>query len=106
MKTSDQLRRAAASAKRLNHCKHTFFEGEWETPTACCIRGALILSSGRGFETPEAKELVREVVGCVNIEAGFNDKPSTTKDDVVQALDAAYILALQEEGVEPEDVLS
>jgi hypothetical protein len=35
----------------------------------------------------------------------WNDAPGRTAAEVMHALDAAFVLALQEEGTEPEDVL-
>ena len=35
----------------------------------------------------------------------WNDEPTRTKAEVIAALDAAAVVALQEEGLEPEDVL-
>lgn len=35
----------------------------------------------------------------------WNDRLDRKQGDVVAAMDAAYVLALQEEGLEPEDVL-
>jgi hypothetical protein len=43
-------------------------------------------------------------LGCVN-GANWNDAKGRTAAEVMHALDAAYVLALQEEGIEPGDVL-
>jgi len=36
----------------------------------------------------------------------WNDSPQRTKDDVLAALDAAYVLALQEEGADLDEVFA
>ena len=71
------------------------------------MRGATGLAmTGResGREPDEPIELIRTVIGKRGT-VDWNDAPSRTAAEVMQALDAAYVLALQEEGIEPADVL-
>jgi hypothetical protein len=69
-----------------------------------CAVGALVEASG--FNYTDAIQPLKDIVcdGTPNVDA-WNDTPGRTAAEVQIAMDAAHVLALQEEGVEPEDVL-
>ncbi len=67
-----------------------------------CVSGAIMRAEG-DEDSGDARDLLD--IACGEFRVDYNDAPERTRDDVVTAIDAAYILALQEEGVEPEDVL-
>lgn len=81
---------------------------------AVCLSGALrcvATGSPRGSVEQIFDQMcyVAEVVGLGRSEwdaVSWNNESSRTAAEVIQALDAAYVVALQEEGVEPGDVLS
>jgi hypothetical protein len=54
---------------------------------------------------PDLNCLIRAATGYEFGLPSWNDAPSRTQAEVEVALDAAFILALQEDGIEPEDVL-
>lgn len=66
-----------------------------------CMSGAILEVA---TEMRGVWDLPCEVIGEVSIPA-WNDKFERTAAEVIFALDAAYVLALQEEGIEPGDVL-
>ena len=70
-----------------------------------CVVGAVCLKGQpRVGEVHPAFAFIETVIGCSGV-AGWNDEIERTKHDVVTALDAAYVVALQADGLEPEDVL-
>jgi hypothetical protein len=105
VKTSDVLDEAVKVAERLDHCKGNMFEppgGGAEEWTACCTMGAIeAITRGQTHSwmnvdrmTSAALKLVGEVVGYEYIDVpDWNDKETTTKQDVVDALKKAAIIA-------------
>jgi hypothetical protein len=106
VKTSEVLRKAGDVLREHGWCQFVAYS----PAGARCALGA-INDGSRG--TPgfydAAKAILREEVldltSSGQIGNGWNDIPGRTVDEVLVAMDAAYVLALQEEGVEPEDVL-
>jgi len=109
MKTSEVLRKAGDVLRERGHCK-----GALENESgSVCFNGAInVALHGR----PQfAIGIDGGIIGIFefastpfgsNIEAvDWNNDCRTTAAEVMHALDAAFVLALQEEGVEPEDVL-
>lgn len=76
---------------------------------AMCVAGAIRYAltgdayAGHTENYPRQDDLAT-VIDTENI-VEWNDASARTTADVVFALDAAAVVALQEEGVEPEDVL-
>lgn len=101
MKKTEILRRAALTMKRFGLCK-----GEYSTPDGRhCMLGALsVHHDGHVDWHAMVKEIEEDVLDGASI-PGWSDGELTTADDVIVALDAAYVLALQRSGIEPEDVL-
>lgn len=116
-KAWEVLAGAALLLKTKGHCKDSLAVRADGTPTyesdpgavAFCAIGALELArrSAGLFTWGYADQLVMLTVdpskphGIVP----WNNAPERTADEVIQAFDAAYVLAIQEEGLEPEDVL-
>lgn len=105
LKPSEVLAKAAKIAKTIGHCKHNFFVPSFfdfiggvergELPEKCCIWGAVRLahqsSKTRVKYAPHLIDLVDEVLGQSAV--AFNDKSTTTKEDVVKALRKGAALA-------------
>lgn len=105
MKTSEALRKAGDLLRAAGWCKNEY----GSLPGPVCAVGA-IQSAGYG----EAMYYARLALGSVchddlgdgtGAALRFNDAHERSADEVLVAMDAAYVLTLQEEGVEPEDVL-
>jgi hypothetical protein len=123
MNTVKTLERATRLSRRINHNKGQMYRGGTPSrPQSCCAIGLLHLASSGKADGPLTGNLmkpdVREAVALAKVVAfedenyyyepslyRWNDRPRTEKKDVVQVIDAAYVLALQEQGIEPEDVL-
>lgn len=104
MKTSEVLRKAGDVLRARGWCQREF-ENE---AGALCAYGAIrevVGVSGSGIWTPFVEEfdLVVETPGVFM--PLWNDAATRTADEVLVAMDAAYVLRLQVEGVEPGDVL-
>lgn len=103
-KQSDKLKRAAELIDKYGHCKGAFFGDNGEF----CILGAIKRANKEldGIEAfgDEILHLVRGYPFRVGPYQGsyliseWNDNPKTTKDDVLVALKAAYLSALEAEG--------
>lgn len=125
MKTSDVLRGAANLLKTKGHCKGSLALTRHGLPTSpinpraasLCARGAICAALGTGnfYISSGERSAAEDVVlvtaglpppgfGCDEI-VHWNNADARAADEVISAFDAAYVLALQEEGTEPEDVL-
>ena len=70
-----------------------------------CIVGAVCLAGKPGVGTVHpAFRFIEQVIDQTAV-AGWNDAVERTAPEVIGAIDAAYVVALQTEGIEPEDVL-
>jgi hypothetical protein len=102
MRTSDVLRKAGDVLRERGWCQYTHkgLDGN------VCAFGALN-AARTGDPTdvsspwPGDSEF-ETVLGCVN-GANWNDAKGRTAAEVMYALDAAYVLALQLEGEDPAD---
>jgi hypothetical protein len=97
VKTSDVLRKAGDVLRERGWCA-----GYMAGPKGGhCAYGAIAVANA---STPYAQNPgdveLESVVGDV---LGFNDAPGRTAAEVMYALDAAYVLALQLEGEDPAD---
>lgn len=107
MKASEVFAKAADELIKRGHAKYSLCDSRGRV----CVAGALnLVVHGRpdwdvyGTDaTPFVDGLLSYVVGRDPIV--WNNEDERTQAEVVAALDAAHIIALQEEGVEPEDVL-
>ncbi len=108
MKTSEVLRTAGDLLRARGWCKHARIK---EDGSMCAIGAIEMARSGSVGKVHDHDPYNDPVLDLVPLENefdtvdGFNDRESTGLSDVIQLLDAAYVLALQEEGIEPEDVL-
>ena len=106
MKASEMYRKAGDELRRHGWCQGWFFS---EEGARCAIGACNSAIDGRpgGHAAVDADNLeALEVIAGDDIGiTHWNDMPDRTPADVMHALDAAYVLALQEEGIEPEDVL-
>jgi hypothetical protein len=109
MKASEVLLKAAGLMSTRGHCKGAF---EREPGGALCLAGAIQLAAHGDANrwagaTDEITDLVAEVIDREHYIAAiqWNNDATTTEGQVIAALDAAAVVALQEEGLEPEDVL-
>jgi len=109
MKASEVLLKAADFMASRGHCKGTF---EREPGGALCLAGAIQLAAWgdanhwNGFSDDITARVAEVIDGADYVAAiRWNNEPLTTAGQVIAALDAAAIVALQEEGIEPEDVL-
>lgn len=100
MKTSDVLRKAGDVLRERGWCQFLAnnFDGSH------CVLGALwnVTKSTSGSDAEDILDVI--TLGHASI-ADWNDADGRTADDAAIALDAAYVLALQCEGIDPEDVL-
>jgi hypothetical protein len=107
VKTSEVLRKAGDVLRERGWCQQ-YREHEGSH----CLVGAVEMAR-KGtispFSTQESSLAYRDpALSFLPIEESvdsFNDRTGRTREDVLVTLDAAYVLALQEEGLEPEDVL-
>jgi hypothetical protein len=100
MKTSDVLFKAGDVLRERGWC-----QGYYERGGKHCAVGAM-RASGQ-IDTYDASALFGFVATGAGVAAAlqFNDALGRTAADVMFAMDAAYVLQLQVEGVEPGDVL-
>lgn len=104
MKTSEALRKSGDVLRERGWCQEVLETEDGRV----CLRGATGLGGGgspSATESSEVIDLVRTVIDRDGDTVSWNDAAERTQADVEAVLDAAYVLALQEEGVEPEDVL-
>jgi hypothetical protein len=107
VKTSEVLRKAGDVLRERGWCQNQTEDGAGrvcaigalgiaEADNASCASGAIY----RALQRVTHDGLIYDyLIG------DWNDRPGRTAAEVEAALDAAYVLALQEEGIEPEDVL-
>ncbi len=107
MKTSEILYRAGDVLRKDGWCKFT----RENTYGQHCALGA-IAKAEYGSVPAGYKVNVEALNVVMHIDeygAGFmsywNDRYVSGVEEVLEAFDAAYVLQLQEEGIEPEDVL-
>jgi hypothetical protein len=101
LKTSDVLRKAGDVLRERGWCQFR----PRSSDGASCAYGAIF--DGANEQTADydaGTNALRSVVFDEMISI-WNDTPGRTAAEVMHALDAAYVLALQEEGIEPGDVL-
>lgn len=113
MKTSDVLRKAGDVLRERGWC-----QGRRERDGRFCLVGAVEMSragvtapvnsaaSSEAYRDPALSVVSLVTAGRYRGADAFNDSAVRTVDEVLIAMDAAYVLALQEEGIEPEDVLA
>jgi hypothetical protein len=133
MKDSEVLKAVADLFKKTGHAKgklatdetgDSYFSPNDKRAVTFCLRGGIMKVCGlnddmNGFDKVQEfesnyiipamsdKDIDRARRNCYcdsDSVVGFNNDESTTTDDLVTLLDAAHILALQSEGIEPEDV--
>lgn len=104
MKASGVLRKAGDVLRERGWTRGV--AGNHPYSTSLCLMGAINVARERymGCYDQNGLESLRLMTGEFGVWQ-FNDAPGRTAAEVMHALDAAYVLALQEEGVEPEDVL-
>src|SRR5688572_22687287 len=101
MKASEVLAGARTLYDRIGLAKGMLYDS-FHSPTKACLVGACDIAGG----WDEAADFVNTILGTERLDVvSWNNREVTTKADVQGVIDAAYILALQEEGHEPEDVL-
>lgn len=103
MKASDVLRRAGDISRERGWRSG----GLTNVAGQVCAIGSLQLAEHGEFKAAgdTLLEALRAPLGPEVSIAIWNDEPGRTHAEVLIALDAAYVLALQSEGIEPEDVL-
>lgn len=102
MKTSEVLRKAGDMLRERGWFQGWFVSDDG----AVCLAGACNRAFAEPVKTtPSEIFLPIETVLDGMPVAVWNDDPQRRLEEVLEAVDAAYVLALQEEGVEPEDVL-
>jgi len=98
MKTSEVLRKAGNVLRKRGWCQGQYRNDDG----AVCILGATLAGPYRPLDPWMSEEwsLLATVTGVHDGDtaAVWNDKPGRTAAEVMHALDAAYVLALQEEG--------
>jgi hypothetical protein len=110
MKPTSQILRKAGDVLRERGWNRGWFVSQL-TGGVCLIGACNVAVDGdpKGHGTankmPEILDLLDAVTGPLSRRATWNDAEDRTADEVCVALDAAYVLALQEEGIDPEDVL-
>ena len=108
-KISEILYRAGDVLRMRGHAKN-YLE---DSAGGVCLNGAVNVAA---HGTPQwelgqfdAEAPIRDAASVAigtNYEAvDWNNAPERTPEEVQIALDAAYVVQLQEEGIEPEDVL-
>lgn len=106
MKPSEVFKKAAEATVRYGNAKHT---RQRSRDGAMCMMGAIAFSAtGNPYASwwagaGECQSFLQ--LATDGGLAGWNDRDDVTEADVIAALDAAYVMALQAEGLEPEDVL-
>ena len=105
MKTSEVFRKAGDVLRERGWCQGGLMNAEGKV----CALGALGVAECRGALSGPSQEIYRnlsqQILDGRLIGADWNDSPGRTVEEVYAVLDAGYVLALQEEGIEPEDVL-
>jgi hypothetical protein len=103
MKASEVYRGASLLLLERGWCQGRFGRPDG----AACSAGAINAVAGRGRPDRDSGQpyygAVEDIVDARL--ATWNDMFCESREDAVAVLDAAYVLALQEEGLEPEDVL-
>lgn len=113
MKTSEVLRKAGDLLRERG-----WIQGSYSDAGRFCAVGAAdsVAGDALGRRDPEANLLLQTVADdfpyperypgdIAGSMLRWNDRPRRTLDEVLAATDAAYVLALQVEGIEPGDVL-
>lgn len=102
------FRRAADAMAAKGHVRCLFVDVDGRM----CLAGAVQFAHhGDPLRwNAESDALVGDVAELLGFERyyeaiAWNNEPDRKPSDVIAALDAAYIVALQEEGLEPGDVL-
>jgi hypothetical protein len=105
VKASEVLLGAAGLVKRRGLHKGWFHDGTVNGPV--CAVGAIRVAEKGSPGITCSNGLVESLAWVIDdaLIGDWNDDRDRTADDVVVALDAAAVVALQEEGLEPEDVL-
>ena len=103
MKASNVYRRAGDLIREHGWCQGV----SRNTAGEFCVTGAARAANQEGANLDGALyTIIATELDWVRAWAWeWNDDPARTVEDVMIALDAAYVLQLQVEGVEPEDVL-
>ena len=118
MKKYEIYLKASAAILEFGHCHGRFKDDEGRM----CLGGAINYAThGDALESwhDDAETLIKEVTPIVIDETAdtsliwskdrfsvtWNNLDTTKQSDVVAVLDAAAVLAMQEAGLEPEDVL-
>ena len=110
MKASEVFAKAAEATVRYGNVKHTRREPTGEM----CMMGAVAFAATgnpwSGCFGVDGSDVVKACEPFIRAAtdgglAEWNDRSDVTEADVIAALDAAYVMALQAEGVEPGDVL-
>lgn len=105
MKTSEVLRTAGDLLRARGWCQREFENDAGALCAYGAIREVVDVSSENGTWTPFVEEFDL-VVETPNLHMpAWNDADNRTVDEVLVAMDAAYVLRLQVEGIEPGDVL-
>jgi len=75
-----------------------------ESSRGFCAIGAIRKAGDGDINHPQP---LRDIVcdGIANVDF-WNDQPSRTKEDVLASMDAAFVLALQEEGADLDEVFA
>lgn len=101
MKTSEVLRKAGDVLRERG-----WHQGQFESPCgAVCVFGAVNVAitsdPGDGSLSREPVDMIRRILK--RWPPNWNDAPGRTAAEVLATLDAAYVVALQEEGDDPAD---
>jgi hypothetical protein len=100
VKTSDVLRKAGDVLRERG-----WYQGYYKAPDgSVCVLGAMSETMLPATLWDRAIDVADTVAGTDNL-ARWNDATGRTVEEVLIAMDAAYVVALQEEGIEPGDVL-
>lgn len=108
MKTSEVLRKAGDVLRKRGWGQHRYGNNDGGPR---CVMGAVLVAAGK--QSLDDDSIVREsrlaladlVESTSGSPAQWNDTAGRTVDEVLTAMDAAYVLTLQLEGIEPGDVL-
>lgn len=108
MKTSEVLR-GAGDVLRTGGWKRNGFGNLHSSTGPHCVLGSIAVAGhvSPNTDNPDYEE-PRSFLTLViqdTTPANWNDNIASGGAEVMHVLDAAYVLALQEEGTEPEDVL-
>lgn len=108
MKASEVLRKAGDVLRERGWNRWWFYDRVNGTGSVCLLGACHVATNG----IPDSHSAL-EVPGLLDAldvptdgkRAFWNDAPGRTAAEVMIALDAAYVIALQGEGIEPDDVL-